>query len=123
MARPRRGSGSPSTPVHRCIPGVYLSRYQNILVAQAFLRSLVERYGEHEVYSDRGAWYPDWCRQRGLEHRLLSPYEKSPVERVNEYLKDVSSRSTTPDPASRIGRGATSGTSGTGSTASRTCAV
>ena len=38
-------------PVHRYILGVYLSRHQNILVAQIFLESLVERYGKHVVYT------------------------------------------------------------------------
>jgi putative transposase len=75
-------------PVHRYILGVYLSRHQNILVAQLFLRTLVDRYGKHAVYSDGGTWYPEACRALGLEHRLHSPYEKSLVERANQYLKD-----------------------------------
>ena len=75
-------------PVHRYILGVHLSRHQNILVAQIFLKSLVERYGKHAVYSDGGSWYPDACRSLGLEHRLHSSYEKSLMERANEYLKD-----------------------------------
>ena len=36
-------------PVHRYILGVYLSRHQNILVAQLFLKTLVEKYGKHIV--------------------------------------------------------------------------
>ena len=75
-------------PVHRYILGVYLSRHQNILVAQLFIKSLVERYGKHVVYSDGGTWYPEACRALGLVHRLHSPYEKSLVERANQYLKD-----------------------------------
>ena len=75
-------------PVHRYILGVYLSRHQNILVAQMFLKGLVEKYGKHVVYSDGGTWYPEACRALGLEHRLHSPYEKSLVERANQYLKD-----------------------------------
>ena len=75
-------------PVHRYILGVYLSRHQNILVAQLFIKSLVERYGKHVVYSDGGTWYPEACRALGLEHRLHSPYEKSLIERANQYLKD-----------------------------------
>jgi hypothetical protein len=34
------------------------------------------------------ARYPDACRALKLEHRLHSPYEKSLVERANEYIKD-----------------------------------
>jgi putative transposase len=75
-------------PVHRYILGVYLSRHQNILVAQLFIDSLVKKYGKHVVYSDGGTWYPEACRALGLEHRLHSPYEKSLIERANEYLKD-----------------------------------
>jgi len=36
---------------HRFILGVYLSRYRNMLVAEAFLKTLVEKYGKHTVYS------------------------------------------------------------------------
>jgi putative transposase len=75
-------------PVHRYILGVYLSRHQNMIVAQLFLKTLVERYGKHVVYSDGGTWYPEACRALGLEHLLHSPYEKSLIERANEYIKD-----------------------------------
>jgi putative transposase len=75
-------------PVHRYILGVYLSRHQNMIIAQLFLKSLMEKYGEHRVYSDGGPWYPDACRILGLEHRLHSSYEKSLMERANEYIKD-----------------------------------
>jgi putative transposase len=67
---------------------VYLSRHQNILVAEMFLKTLVERYGKRTVYSDGGPWYPEACRALGLDHRLHSPYEKSLIERANQYLKD-----------------------------------
>ncbi len=75
-------------PVHRFIVGVHLSRHQNMIVAELFLRCLVEKYGKHMVYSDGGTWYPEACESLGLEHRLHSPYEKSLMERANQYLKD-----------------------------------
>jgi transposase-like protein len=75
-------------PVHRAVLGVYISRHRNTLVAESFLESLVHLYGKHVVYSDSGAWYPDACRSLKLEHRLHTPYEKSIVERVVQYLKD-----------------------------------
>ena len=75
-------------PVHRFILGVYLSRHQNMLIAEAFLKTLIGRYGRHVVYSDGGSWYPEACKSLGLEHRLHSPYEKSLIERVMQYLKD-----------------------------------
>jgi len=75
-------------PVHRYILGVYLSRHQNILVAEIFLKSLVKKYGTHPVFTDGGTWYPEACRTLGLEHRLHSDYSKSLMERANQYLKD-----------------------------------
>lgn len=76
-------------PIHRYILGVYLSRHQNMIVAQAFIRGLVEKYGRHVVYSNGGTWYPEACAALGLEHRLHSPYEKSLMERrANQYIKD-----------------------------------
>ena len=64
-------------PIHRCILGVYLSRHQNMIVAQLFLKGLVERYGKHVVYSDGGTWYPEACAALGLEHRLHSPTRRA----------------------------------------------
>jgi len=77
-------------PIHRQILGVYISRHRNMLVAEAFLRSLIRIYGKHTiVYSDGGSWYPEACISLGLKHRLHSSYEKSiVVERTTEYLKD-----------------------------------
>ena len=75
-------------PIHKQILGVYISRHRNMIVAEAFLRSLVRIYGKHTVYSDGGTWYPEACISLGLKHRLHSSYEKSIVERTIEYLKD-----------------------------------
>ena len=75
-------------PIHRFVLGVHLSRHRNMIVAQLFLKALVERYGRHVVYSDGGTWYPEACAALGLEHRLHTPYEKSLMERANQYLKD-----------------------------------
>lgn len=80
--------GVATEPVHRTVLGVYISRHRNMLVAEAFLRSLVGMYGKHAVYSDGGTWYPEACRSLGLQHRLHSPYEKSLIERMMEYFKD-----------------------------------
>jgi putative transposase len=38
-------------PVRSTVLGVYLSRHRNMLVAESFLRSLIEIYGRHIVYS------------------------------------------------------------------------
>jgi len=29
-----------------------------MLIAEKFIRSLVEKYGRHTVYTDGGTWYP-----------------------------------------------------------------
>jgi putative transposase len=76
-------------PIHKQILGVYISRQRNMIVAEAFLNSLIKIYGKHTVYSDGGGtWYPEACVSLGLKHRLHSSYEKSIVERTIEYLKD-----------------------------------
>lgn len=75
-------------PVHSVVLGVYISRHRNMLIAEAFLRSLIQLYGKHTVYSDGGTWYPEACHSLGLEHRLHTSYEKSVVERAIEYFKD-----------------------------------
>ena len=75
-------------PINRMLIGVYLSRHRNTLIAEAFLRSLVELYGKHTVYSDGGTWYPEACSSLGLKHRLHTSFVKSIVERAMEYVKD-----------------------------------
>jgi putative transposase len=75
-------------PIHRAILGVYISRHRNMLIVEAFLKSLIEIYDKHIVYSDGGTWYPEACSSLGLEHRLHSSYEKSLIERVVQCLKD-----------------------------------
>ena len=39
--------------------GIYLSEERNMLIAKKFIRSLVEKYGKHTVYTDGGTWYPE----------------------------------------------------------------
>ena len=66
-------------PVRSTILGVYLSRHRNMFVAESFLRSLIEIYGRHTVYSDGGtSWYPEACSSLGLKHRLHISFEKKP---------------------------------------------
>ena len=68
---------------------MYLSRHRNILVAEAFLRSLVELYGKHIVYSDGWRYLVSCrCATLCLKHRLHSTFENSIVERAIEYVKD-----------------------------------
>ena len=75
-------------PIHNRILGVSISRHRDMLVAESFLRSLINLYGKHIVYSDGGSWYPEACNSLGLKHTLHSPFEKSVIERAMEYVKD-----------------------------------
>ena len=59
-----------------------------MLIVEKFIRSLVEKYGKHTVYTDGGTWYPQACTFLHLKHRLHSHLEKSLIERVVQYFKD-----------------------------------
>ena len=65
-------------PVHSSVLGIYISEERNMLVAEKFIRSLVERYGTHSMYTDGGTWYDEACNALRLKHYLHSPLEKKP---------------------------------------------
>ena len=46
-------------PIHSSVLGIYISEERNMLVAEKFIRSLVEKYGRHPVYTHGGAWYDE----------------------------------------------------------------
>jgi putative transposase len=75
-------------PIHSSVLGIYISEERNMLVAEKFIRSLVEKYGRHPVYTDGGTWYDEACNVLRLKHYLHSPFQKSLMERVNQYFKD-----------------------------------
>ena len=75
-------------PINRSILGIYISEERNMFVAENFIRSLIEKYGKHMVYTDGGTWYPQACNFLHLKHYLHSPLEKSLIERVMQYFKD-----------------------------------
>ena len=75
-------------PIHSSVLGIYISEERNMLVAEKFIRSLVEKYGRHTVYTDGGTLYDEACNIIGLKHYLHSPFQKSLMERVNQYFKD-----------------------------------
>src|SRR5215211_2355374 len=74
-------------PIDKSVLGIYISEERNMLVAERFIRSLVEKYGKHTVYTDGGTWYPEACNVLRLKHYLHSSFEKSLMERVNQYFK------------------------------------
>jgi len=47
-----------------------------MLVAEKFIRSLVEKYGKHTVYTDDGTWYEQACILIRLKNYLHSSIEK-----------------------------------------------
>ncbi|MGH9982813.1 MAG: hypothetical protein ACRD8W_02515 [Nitrososphaeraceae archaeon] len=55
-----------------------------MLVAESFLKTLIEVYGKHGVYSDGGTWYPEACSYLSLKHLLHTSFEKSIIERTIE---------------------------------------
>ena len=59
-----------------------------MIVTEKFIRSLVDKYEKHTVYTDGGTWYDEACNILSLKHYLHSPLEKSLMERVNQYFKD-----------------------------------
>jgi len=75
-------------PIHHSALGIYISEERNRIVAEKFIRSLVEKYGKHTVYTDGGTWYNETCNILRLKHYLHSPLEKGLMERINQYLKD-----------------------------------
>ena len=75
-------------PIHSSVLGIYISEERNMLVAEKFIRSLVSKYRKHTVYIDGGTWYPESCNVWRLKHYLHSSFEKSLMERVNQYFKD-----------------------------------
>jgi putative transposase len=74
-------------PVHSSVLGIYISEERNMLVAEKFIRSLVESYGKHTVFTDGGTWYPESCNVLRMKHYLHSPFQKSLMERVNQYFR------------------------------------
>jgi putative transposase len=57
-------------PIHKIILGIHLSQARNMLVLSSFLKSLIQKYGKHIVYSDGGTWYPEACKVLGLKHYI-----------------------------------------------------
>ncbi len=63
-----------------------------MLVSEKFIRSLVEKYGRHTVYTDGGKWYDEACNISRLKHYLHSSLEKSLMERVNQPVFERQNR-------------------------------
>ncbi len=59
-------------PIHNSVLGIYISEERNMMIAEKFIRSLVEKYGKYTVYSDGGTWYNEACNILRLKHYLHS---------------------------------------------------
>ena len=69
-----------------CLESTF-QRREICLFAERFIRSLVEKYGRHAVYTNGGTRYYEACNILKLKHYLHSSLEKSLMERVNQYFK------------------------------------
>jgi putative transposase len=48
-----------------------ISKERNILVAERFLSSIVDEYGQHTVSTkDGGNWYPQACKFLKIDHHI-----------------------------------------------------
>ena len=75
-------------PIHLSTWNIHIYEERNMFVAEKFIRSFVEKYGKHTVYTDADTWYDEACSILRLKHYLNASLEKSLMERVNQYLKD-----------------------------------
>jgi putative transposase len=76
-------------PIHNSVFGIYISEERNMLIAEKFIRSLVEKYGKHNtVYADGGTSYHEIGNMIRLKYYLNSPLEKILMKRVNQYFND-----------------------------------
>ena len=71
-------------PVHGSVLEIfYQKRREKHAFAEKFIRSLVEKYGKHSLYTDSRKWYDEACNILKFKHYLHSSIEKSLMERVN----------------------------------------
>ncbi len=75
-------------PENKHILAVTISKERTILIAERFILSLTNRYGNHPVSTDGGTWYPQACKFLNIDHHIHSSYEKSVIERTMQYIKD-----------------------------------
>ena len=59
-----------------------------MLVVEKFIRHLVENYGKHTVYTDRGTWYDEAGYALRLKQYLHSPFQKNLMESQPTVLQE-----------------------------------
>ena len=75
-------------PENKQILAVTISKERTMLIAERFIVSLINRYGNHPVSTDGGTWYPQACRFLKLYCHIHSSLEKSLIERTMQDIKD-----------------------------------
>jgi putative transposase len=75
-------------PKHKQILQIDTSFERNMLIAERFLSSLINKYGKHPVSTDGGMWYPQACKFLKLKHHVHSSFEKSIIKRTVQYIED-----------------------------------
>jgi transposase-like protein len=75
-------------PENKHFLALSISKERNMFVAERFLSEISHIYGKHPVSTDGGTWYPMACRFLKLKHHIHSPYEKSIIETMMQYIKD-----------------------------------
>jgi putative transposase len=77
-------------PIDKVILDIRISFERTMLVvAEQFLKGLVNKYGKHSISTDGATWYPPQaCKFLKIKHHIHSYYDKSIVERTIQYLKD-----------------------------------
>ena len=61
---------------------ICISIERNLIVAEQFIKSLIGKYGKHNISTDGGTWYPQACRFLNIQHHNRSSIEKSFIERT-----------------------------------------
>ena len=61
---------------------------KEMLVTEVFIRSLVEKYGRHAVYTDDGTWYHEACNIIGLLLFTFTIREKFDGKGNQQYFKN-----------------------------------
>ena len=63
-----------------------------MLVAEQFIKSLIRKYGKHNISTDGSTWYPQARRFLNIQHHNHSSIEKSFIERTIQYIKERTER-------------------------------
>jgi putative transposase len=72
-------------PKNKQILTVTISKERTMLIAERFILSLINRYGNHQVSTDGGTWYPQACKFLNIDHPYPFLFGEKP-ERENDAI-------------------------------------